>query len=169
MAGPFTTPVAESVPFLSEPDRDNGFSSKNAQDAIEEALALAVSNDVFLVLSQYNGNANVGRHLEFYVGIDSEEAPLVFPRGSNVIAVIARTAATSAICTIGFFDNQISGTVPIYEVIFNGEKQVELIGTALSPLFSIQSGANIEIRITSGAISKPHMQIVFSSSLNGGV
>ena len=45
MAGPFTTPVAESVPFLSEPDRDNGFSSKNAQDAIEEALALAVSND----------------------------------------------------------------------------------------------------------------------------
>lgn len=168
MAGPFTTPVAESVPFLSEPERNNSFTSKNCQLAIEEAFLKAVANDVFMILAAYNGgNAGTGRHLEYYTGIDSEAAPLFFSRGSKVIAIVCGTISTGATCRIGFFDNTVSTTVPLYELIFTGQKRVIVEGTVLAPIFNIASGAELEIRVTSGSINKPHMQMVFSASTNG--
>ena len=166
MAGPFTTPVAESVPFQSEPDRHNGFTSKEVQSAIEEALALAISNDVFMTFAQYGGNANKGRHLEWYYGIDSEDAPLYFPKGSNVITIVASAVSTSS-GILGFFDNTISSTIPLYTVDYNGNKRVYVEGTAINPLFVVDAGGEIEVRVVSGSISKPHIQVVFSSSLNG--
>lgn len=167
MSGPFTTPVCQSTPFLSEPERNNGFQSKNAQEAIEEALALAISNDVFLSLAQYNGNANTGRHLEWFVGIDSEDAPLYFPKGTNVITIVAAATSVSN-GVLGFFDNNVSSTIPLYTVDYNGNRRVVLEGTALAPLFQVQSQGELEVRVVSGAITKPHIQMVFSSSLNGG-
>ena len=166
MAGPFTYPVAWSTPFESEPERSNGFESDNVQEAIEEALRLAVSNDVFMTLAQYNGNANVGRHLEFYVGIDSEVAPLYFSKGSNVIAIAASTTAANVTCKIGFFNNaSLTPNVPLYEVEFTADKRVIVNGTPASPIFILPIGAELEIRVTEGSIAKPHMQVVYSSSL----
>lgn len=164
MAGPFTTPVSFSVPFESEPDRSNGFISKNAQEAIEEALALAKDNDRFLVLSQYNGNANVGRVLEFYDGIDSEDAPLVFGTATaNVVAIVCSTTSPSSSAQIGFYNLNVDPgmTTPLYTLDMGGNKRVINIG---SPLFIIPFGGLLAIKVDSSSINKPHLQIVFSSN-----
>jgi len=165
MPAPFTAPVAWSTPFEAEPDRPNGFTSKNVQLAIEEALALAVSNDVFLILAQYGGNANTGRHLLFYSGIDSEDAPLRTGSGNtNVIALVAATTSSAATCKVGFYNNSVSSTIPLYELPFVNEKEVEIFGSATSPLFIVPPNARLEIRISEGSILTPHLQMVFSSA-----
>ena len=168
MPGPFTTPVAFSTPFESEPERENSFVKKNVQEAIEECLALAISNDVFMILASYGGHANTGRFLEYYSGLDSSIAPLFLPRGSNVIAIVAATTAKKATCKIGFYNTAITPATLLYEVEFVDQKRVTLEGTVTSPLFQIAAASELGIRISSGSINKPHLQVVFSSALDGG-
>lgn len=165
MAGPFTAPVAFSTPFESEPDRSNGFVSKNVQEAIEEALSLAIANDRYLVLCQYNGNGNVGRLLEFYSGIDSEAAPLHFNGDSVVTSLICSTTSTLSNANIGFYDkfNDPTLSTPLYTLDMNGQKFVEIVVPTISPLFYIPSNGELLIKVDSGSIQKPHMQIIFSS------
>lgn len=165
MAGPFTTPVAQSTPFESEPERSNGFTSKNVQEAIEEALALAISNDRYLVLAQYNGNANNGRILEFFTGIDSNDAPLHFNGDTIVTSIISSTTANSSNAHIGFYDkfNDPGLTTPLYTLDMNGQKFVEVTVPTTSPLFSIPSNGELLVKIDSSSIQKPHLQIIFSS------
>ena len=167
MAGPFTTPVAFSTPFLSEPDRSNGFTSKNVQEAIEEALSLAIANDRFKILCQYNGNANNGRLLEFFSGIDSDDAPFHFNANTNVIDITCSTTGVNSISTIGFYNKSVDPTYisPLYILDMNGQKTKEDIGTALAPLFLIPIGGELVVRVDSASIQKPHMQITFSSAI----
>lgn len=166
MAGPFTTPVAQSVPFESEPERSNKFVSKNTQDAIEEALALAIANDRYQVLCQYNGNANAGRILEFYSGIDSEDAPLHFNGSTTVSSIISSTTSTSSNATLGFYDklNDPTLSTVLYTLDMNGQKSVEVTVPSISPLFSLPSDGELLVKVDSGNIQKPHLQIIFSSS-----
>lgn len=167
MAGPFTTPVAKSVPFESEPERSNGFSSKDVQEAIEEALALAIANDRYLVLCDYNGNANNGRLLEFYPGIDSFDAPLHFNGDTIVTSIICSTTANNSGASFEFFDKLADPglTTPLYIFSMGGQKTQEIIGTSTLPLFSIPSTGELVVRVRSGNIQKPHMQIIFSSNV----
>lgn len=167
MAGPFTTPVARSTPFLSEPERSNGFTSKNVQEAIEEALTLAISNDRYLVLAQYNGNAITNRLLEFYSGIDSEDAPLHFNGATIVTSLICSTTANGGSnATIGFYDKfaDPTFTTPLYTLDMNGQTTVEITVPTATPLFSIPSTGELVIKVDSNSIQKPHMQVIFSSS-----
>lgn len=162
------TQTSFQTPFESEPERSNGFSSKNAQEAIEEALSLAIANDRFLILSQYNGNANTGRLLEFFVGIDSEDAPLVFGDNvANVISIVSATTGNSSNATLGFYDinTDPTFTTPLYTLDMNGQKTKEDMGTPLLPLFSVPANALLAVRVDSSSIQKPHLQIVFSSSI----
>ena len=165
MAGPFTTPVAFSTPFESEPDRSNGFQSKNVQEAIEEALAQAIANDRYLVLAQYNGNANSGRILEFYSGIDSDDAPLHFNGATIVTSIISSTTSTGSNATIGFYDKFADPglTTPLYTLDMNGQKFVEITVPTATPLFSIPSTGELLVKVDSSSIQKPHLQIIFSS------
>ena len=167
MSGPFTTPVCFSVPFLSEPDRNNGFVTKNAQEAIEEALALAISNDRFMVLGQYNGNANNGRILEFYSGIDSADAPIFFDAGTKILQIIMSTTSNSSTALISFYDVLADPTLsnPLYTLDMNGQKRKIDNGTILVPLFSMPVSSAIGVKVSQGSIQKPHFQLVFSSSL----
>lgn len=161
------TQTAFQTPFESEPDRANGFFSKDVQNAIEEALALAIANDRFLILAQYNGNANTGRLLEFYSGIDSEDAPLVFGDSSaNVLSIVSSTTGNSSNATIGFYDIFVDPTflTPLYTLSMNGLKRKIDTGTVLLPLFTVPTNALLAIKIDSNSIQKPHLQIVFSSS-----
>ncbi len=166
MAGPFTTPVCQSVPFESEPERSNGFVSKNAQDAIEEALALAVSNDRYLVLCDYNGNANSGRLLEFYSGIDSFDAPLHFNGTTTVTSIISSTTGISSNATISFYDKFADPglTTPLFILDMNGQKTVELSVPATTPLFILPGTGELTVQVSSSSIQKPHLQIIFSST-----
>lgn len=166
MAGPFTTPVARSTPFLSEPERNNGFVSKNVQEAIEEALALAISNDRYLVLADYNGNANTGRILEFYPGIDSDDAPLHFNGATIITSIISSTTSNGSNATIGFYDKFADPglTTPLYTLDMNGQKTVEITVPTTTPLFSIPGTGELVIKVDSSSIQKPHMQVIFSSA-----
>lgn len=168
MPAPFTTPVAFSVPFLSEPERSNGFTSKNVQEAIEEALNLAILNDRYLVLCQYNGNANSGRLLEFYVGIDSEDAPLHFNGDAIVTSIIASTVGVNSDATLGFYDKFADPgfATPLYTLDMNNQKTVEVIAPPTVPLFTIPSTGELVVKVDSNSILKPHLQIIFSTSTN---
>jgi hypothetical protein len=167
MAGPFTTPVAKSVPFESEPERNNGFQSKDTQEAIEEALALAVANDRYLVLCDYNGNANNGRLLEFFAGIDSFDAPLHFNGNTIVTSIISSTTSNGSNAQFEFFDKFADPTLstPLYIFSMGGQKTQEIVGSASVPLFSLPSNGELVVRVRSGNIQKPHMQIIFSSEV----
>jgi hypothetical protein len=168
MAGPFTTPVAKSVPFESEPERSNGFSSKDVQEAIEEALALAVSNDRYLIFCQYNGNAGNGRFLEFFEGIDSSVAPVFFNAGTNVLEITVATTAVSSSGRFQFYDviNDPGFTTPLYTLNMQGNKRKTDIGTVSIPLFTIPAnGALAIVKQGGGSVQKPHMQLILSSSI----
>jgi hypothetical protein len=168
MPSPFTTPVAQSVPF--EPNRNpqwggnpgpSGIQSDNVQDAIEEAKADAIANDKFVLLASYGGNANSGRFLEAFSGQDTSIAPIWLVASSNLFAVTLQTTAASATCTVGLFDYMISTTVPVYTVVMSGVKRVQYSGT---PLAVFSAGALLTVKVISGSINQPSMQITLSAS-----
>ncbi len=167
MGGFATTSVAFSVPFESEPERNNGFQSKNVQEAIEEALALAVSNDRFLILSDYGGNANAGRLLEFYPGLNSDEAPLFFDSGTNALQIVCTTTAPNSNAIIGFYDNinDPGLTTPLYQLNMGGNKRVIDNGNMGTPLFVVPQGGTLTIKVDSNSINKPHIQLILSSTI----
>ena len=168
MAGPFTYPVAISTPFESEPDRPNGFQSKNVQEAIEDALALATSNDRYLVLAEYGGNANNGRVLEIFPGIDSDEAPVFFNSGTNVLEITVATTSNGSNGSFEFFDktNDPGLATPLYTLTMDGTQRKTDIGSVAVPLFALPVGGALTIvKQGGGSVLKPHMQLIFSSEL----
>lgn len=170
MSGPFTSPVAIAIPF--EPDRNpqydgnagpSGILSINVQDAIEEAKADALANDRFLLLTQYGGNANVGRYLEWYTSQSSLTSPVYFSSGARLLNVTCQTTAATATCTIGIFDVNISTVTPVYSFSMTAEKRVLFIGAPSLATFA--TDALIAIRVTSGSINTPQMQVTFSATV----
>jgi hypothetical protein len=166
MPAPFTTPVAISVPF--EPNRDpafgggpSGLQSTNVQDAIEEAKRDALNNDRFVAFPSYGGNSNVGRYLEVWPGQASDSSPIFFSVAARLLGVTLQTTAANATCNVGIFDLNVSSTVPIYTVVMTAQKRVEYIGAPNLALIS--AGALIAIRVTSGSINTPTMQLTISS------
>lgn len=164
------TQQAIQTPF--EPLRNPGFGggpspfvSTDVQNAIEEALVQAVSNDRFLVLTEYNGNANVGRYLEFFSGINSEDAPLFNLNITKVIGIVCATTSVSSDASIGFFDLNVSDTVPLYTLTMDNLKRKIDSGSPSIPLFSIPTNGELGIRVTLNSINKPHCYIVFSSAI----
>jgi len=164
MAGPFTFPVAQAIPF--EPNRNGSeIGSENVQDAIEEVKLDALNNDRFLLLAAFNGNANAGRYLEYFTGIDSSIAPILYSVPARITDIVAATTSASATCTIQFVDIRVLATpVVLYTVTFNKVKRVVLDSTPDAPLFLVPNDAQLAIRIGSGSINRPH--IYFNSSAN---
>lgn len=167
MPGPFTSPVAQSVPF--EPNRNpqyggnagpSDIQSTNVQDAIEEAKADALANDRFMLLCSYGGNSNIGRYLEFFAGQASDISPIYLTAQTRLLAVTLQTSAANANCTLGFFDLNVSNTVPVYSISLNG-KRIQQNGTTLA---TFAAGALMAVRVTAGSINQPTMQITFSAS-----
>lgn len=169
MPSPFTTPVAVSTPF--EPLRNPGFgglsqpfTSTNVQDAIEEALDRAISNDRFLVLPNYGGNANVGRYLEFFPGQASGVSPIYLVAAAKILAVTLQTTAANATCNVGIFDLNVSSVTPIYTIVMTAQKRVAYVGTPVTPLGVTTPGALLALRVTSGSINTPTCQLTFSAA-----
>lgn len=167
MPGPFTTPVALSTPFI--PNRNPGYGgaasdieSINVQDAIEEAKADALANDRFLILPNYGGNSNIGRYLEFFPNQASDVSPLFFTSSARILAVTLQTTAANATCNIGIFDLNVSSVIPVYTVIMTAVKRVQYVGAPT--LATISANSLIAIRVTSGSINQPTMQLTLSAS-----
>jgi hypothetical protein len=153
------TQFAIQTPF--EPLRNPGYggvpspiTSTETQSAIEEALTRAIANDAFLIFASYNGNANSGRNLEVFPGIDMSIAPIFLDANTNVTSIVAATTAANATCTIGFYNNTPAIPVLLYTVTFTAVKRVTLTGL---PIFQIPSNAQLAIKIDSGSINRPHL------------
>ncbi len=169
MSGPFTSPVAQSVPF--EPDRNpqyngnpgpSGISSLNVQDAIEEAKADALANDRFVLLTSYGGNANSGRYTEWYAGSAGDVSPILLSAPARLLNITCQTTAANSNATIGVFDLNVSSSIPIYSFDMGGNKRVEFIGAP--SLANFTAGALVAIRVITGSINTPTMQVTFSAS-----
>jgi hypothetical protein len=156
MAGPFTFPVARAVPF-DNTGTNPAFVSENVRDAIIEAVQIAATQSRSLLLAQYNGNANTGRYLEFFGGISSLDAPIRTDLSINVFSIVSTTTATGSTALIGFFDLNVSSVTPLYTLDMNSLKTVFVSGT---PLFTIAANSQLAIRVTSGSIAKPHIQLI---------
>jgi hypothetical protein len=168
MPAPFTTPVAQSVPF--EANRNPGFggvpsdlTSTNVQDAIEEAKNDALSNDRYVILGSYGANANAGRYLEFFAGIDSFEAPIILPVSTKLINFVAAASAVSN-GSMAFFDLNVSSTIPVYIINYSGSDSVIGSGTPSSALAVFPPNAKLAIRVTNGSVLKPRIYFFLSSS-----
>lgn len=165
MAGPFTYPVAQSIPF--EPNRNPGYGgvpsdieSQNVQDAIEEAKHDALNNDRYLIFCAYNGNANAGRYLEMFPSIDMSTAPYYSAVDTTCLTIVAATVAANSTCTIGFYS--VDGTETLlYTLTFSNEKRKIVSGT---PIFTLLAARQLYIRVDSGSISKPHLYFSLSAS-----
>lgn len=168
MPGPFTTPVALSTPF--EPNRNpqwggnpgpSGIQSTNVQDAIEEAKADALANDRFIILPNYGGNANTGRYLEIFPNQASNVSPIFSATGMQILSVVLQTTSASATCNVGIFDLNVSSITPVYTIIMVAQKRVAYVGT---PLALLTTNCLLAIKVTSGSINQPTLQLFFSST-----
>jgi hypothetical protein len=168
MAGPFTFPVAEAVPF--EPNRNpqwggnvgpSGIQSTDVQSAIEEAKADALANDRFVILSHYGGNANAGRYTEWYSQEAGDVSPIYLVASANLLGITCQTTAANATCTIGVFDLNVSSVTPAYTVVMTAQKRVSYVGT---PLTTFAANALIAMRVLTGSINTPELQVTLSAA-----
>lgn len=158
------TQSALQTPFASDPDRINGYTSKDVQSAIEETLALAISNDRFVVLPSYKGNANVGRYLEIWPGIDSLTGPLSVGVAAKCLRLVLRARA-SGTATLGFYDVQTGTPSLLYTQTITAAIEKIDVGTAVAPLFTVPATGKLAMKIDSGSLNKPTLLIALSSSL----
>jgi len=154
MSKHFLTPVARSVPF------DNSIAllpanPTDVQAAIEALRAEIADSSKAFTFCQYNGNAGTGRFLEFFAGIGSNDAPLRVIGPLSVLTIVARTTATSATCTIGFYNYTPAIPVLLYSLTFSAQKEVTLDNPA--SLFVVPANGTLVIKIDSGSIAKPHL------------
>ena len=155
MPGPFTSPVAFSVPF---DNAANGFVAQDVQTAIEEAKGAAFENDRYPMLATYTGNANVGRYLETFPSLAMNNAPFIFPENSKIVTVsLGSVAATTG--TVGFF--KLTDLVtPVASFSLTAQSR------ALFTLQNVPFNAleELAIRVTAGSFNKPFLHIWINTS-----
>ena len=160
------TQDAWSTPF--EPNRIVGgvstdLESLTVQEAIEEAKADALNNDRFLLLCSYNGNANAGRYMEFFSGIDSSLAPIYLSAPAKcIVLVISATANSNGV--IGIYNLAVSSTTPVYTLSYGNTSRAIAVGSAVAPLFNLPSNSQIALRVVSGSVNRPHIYFSLSAS-----
>jgi len=148
-----TIPDAADVPY---DDSVTMFGVDNVQEAIESIIPLVTETSKAFTFCSYNGNANAQRWLEFFNGIASDDAPITVIGALNIRAIVARTVASSATCTIGFYNVAPVTPVLLYTVTMAGVKEVVL--SAPSPgLATLPAGGKLAVKVDTGSISKPHL------------
>jgi len=121
MAGPFTTPVAQSTPF--EPNRNpdyNGnvgaLSADNVQDAIEEAYNNAPGKIArYTITLTHNGAVGNGTFFGYSNLIPGDASPILFPFASTLTEFTFTNKKNKADYTLKFRKNSTTAT-PFYTV-----------------------------------------------------
>lgn len=149
--------VSKSLPFDVSTTLGAQINKPNAQEAIEYVYNIAQSSSRAFVLCSYGGNANVGRYLEMFPAIPMNEAPLEVVGEFKVLAVFAATVATTATCTLGFYNITPTTPVLLHTCTFVAQKTHTETGTSSSPVFTLPAGGRLAIKVDSGSISKPHL------------
>ena len=152
------TQTAIQTPF--EPNRNPGFgglpqsfTSTDAQNAIEEAKAAAFNNDRYSLQCSYNGNANVGRYLEIFGGLDSLSAPFIFPENARVVTVTLGNVAVSTF-TVGFFK-----TADLVTPVFSLSLIAQISSVFNGFAYAFVQYDQLVMRVTAGSANKPYCRI----------
>jgi hypothetical protein len=159
--GPFTTPVAISTPF--EPNRNpiwngvagpSGITSQDVQGAIEEVKTFAENTSRFMVSPGFDGNATVGRYLEFSSNVDSNIAGFVTPRAA-VIKELSLVVAANSTMTV-----QLRKWDGVTETVLTSISLAAARKSSVTGL-SVSLAANDEIRayVSAGSATRPIMNI----------
>ena len=155
--------IQKSQTALSTPFDPTGspITSRDTENAIKEVYNLAFASSKAFLLAQYGGNANVGRYLELFANIASNEAPILVTTPYKGITIVARTTSASATCAIQVLDIKVPASpIVLYTLTFTAQKQVVASGTPSSPLFTSASNAELAFVVSSGSIAKPHLYII---------
>lgn len=125
---------------------------------VEQAVNTAANQTIYPIACLYNGNANVGRFLEFYVGIGSDVAPFILPANGKLEYVNLGTINSAGDCTIGFFRN--GDVAPFYTITI-----LDTFDRTVDPSvnFSLLQGDEIHIKVTAGSRSKPFLRFFINS------
>jgi hypothetical protein len=158
MPGPFTSPVALSVPF--EPDRNpqyagnagpSGIASLNTQDAIEEAKADAIAYADTVTRWQatcaFDGTGSTGRWLAWMQNNPSNNSPLVVPRNGSVTE-LGFSSTNLSTTTITLFKNAVSTGITISTSAQNSQTLTGLNVTFVA-------GDKLSFRVTAGSSGRP--------------
>ena len=118
MAGPFTTPVAESTPFEPERNPDStgqqsNIVSENVQGAIEEAYWTAPGSIArFTIPLLHNGTVDNGTFLGYSQTIPGDDTPIILPRKCQITEFTFSNNRTNADYTLELRKN--SKTAPVF-------------------------------------------------------
>jgi len=137
------------------------FTSTDVQNAIEESLARAVSNDRYPIQADWGGNANPGRYLEIFPGINSLEAPLVIPENSIYVAVSLGSVNDAGDFTLGFF-NPPNAATPFRSVTMLDGVNRTLVTGLSDPLLAADE---IGVKVVSGNRNKPFVRFWIQTNL----
>jgi len=137
------TQVSESLPF---DNAGNGFTSSNAQDAIEEARDLAASASRGPTTCSFDGTASTGRWLEFSANNPSNTVPFVLAEDCELIALSLVTSDTSATGNARVFRNGSS----VQNIALSAQKKNAIAGLNI-PFNSLDE---ISVQVTSGSIAR---------------
>ena len=141
-------PVAGQVPF---DNTTNGFTSEEAQSAIEEAKQQGAAASRGPTICGFDGTASTGRWLEFYANNPSNNNPFIVAEPSELIAVSIVTSATSATGTATIYKNGISITT----ISLAAQKKNASTGLTLA----LTTLDEVSVQITSGSISRPNVYL----------
>lgn len=151
MSGPFTYPVAASVPFdgtetVEGVPTDPPFVSENVRDGIIEARDFAEGTAAGYVIG-CGKSANVSNaYLEFFDSLPSDQNPFIFVV-NNILTGFSASTKTNSTCD---YEVRING-VTIYTL-----QQINSTSAFIGGLeIPVLAGDKLSIYVSNGAASRP--------------
>lgn len=129
----------------------NGFTSTEAQSAIEEAASTGASASRGPTIAAFDGTGSTGRWLEFYNNNPSNTNPFIVAESSELIAVSIVTSAASATGTVAIYKNGSS----IQTISLAAQKKNAISGLA----YGFVSLDELSLQVTSGSIARPQVYL----------
>lgn len=142
------TPVSRQIPF---DNTSNGFTSTNAQSAIEEAKTTAANASRGPTICGFDGTAGTGRWLEFYSNNPSDANPFIIAEPAQLIALSLVTSSASTTGTVTVFKNGVA----LQTISLAAQKKNAISG--LSHNLAVLD--EISVRVTAGSISRPNVYL----------
>jgi hypothetical protein len=103
------------------------------------------------IIASYNGNANVGRYLEIFPGIDSLTGPYYIPTNAYIVAfTFSAIANSTGTCSLFKTSDLVT---PLVSLSLSASKNVSTVTLNVA----LNAGDLICARITSGSINKPYI------------
>lgn len=125
---------------------------------ISEATEINPANDRYAVICSYNGNAGVGKYLEFYPGLSSDTSPFPIPEISY-IRTVTLGATSNSTGTISFYKSTDLVT-PLFTSSLSNSKYYRMNLT-----YRLLSDDKLVAKVFSGSINKPQVTIFIQTSL----